>query len=208
MLSGMGVAIRVITAPNSAFAHIRDGDGGYLGWSVGIFVFSSVLWSFLAAPLDTDYEYWGALAVNLGMSLLVNLVFAAVIHLVGRRLGGNNMWRTVFSAVFYTNVIALVFALFAVLVLLAGGVSLWALLTNADSSGPYPWPTGDLFELLGYLAVLVAGIIAFVVWVAVVLVKAVKTVNGFGTAKAFGLVVLAMAVALAVSSIATAPFNL
>ena len=43
MLSGAGVALRVITAPNSAFAQIRDNDGAYFVWSVCIFVFSSFL---------------------------------------------------------------------------------------------------------------------------------------------------------------------
>ena len=61
-----------------------------------------------------------------------------------------------------------------------------------------------LWGLLGCLAVILVGAIAFVVWMVVVLVKAVKTVNGFGTAKAFGLVVLA----LAASVIVAAPLSL
>ena len=214
VLSGMDVALRVIVAPNSAFAHIRDSDGGYFAWSVGISMLASVLWSGSLALLDPALGYWEAVARYVGMDLLTATVFAAVIYLVGRRLGGNGMWRTVFSAVFYTSVLALLaFALFAVLTLLAGGISVWAFLVDADQwdfeSLEAGEPSGDMTYgplglLLGYLAVFIVGAIAFAVWTVVVLVKAVKTVNGFGTAKAFGIIVLA----LAVSAVVAAPFSM
>lgn len=213
VLSGMDVALRVITAPNSAFAHIRDSDGTYFAWSVGIFVLASVLWSVSFASLDADLEYWETAALYVGTDLLSGVVFGAVIYLVGRQLGGNGMWRTVFSAVFYTGVLALLaFALFAALALLAGGISPLAFLADADRWDFESLEDGelsgevmdDILDLLGYLAVLVVGGIAFVVWTVVVLVKAVKTVNGFGTAKAFGLVVLAVAV----SAIVAAPLGM
>ncbi|MDH3856296.1 MAG: hypothetical protein OES27_09285, partial [Nitrosopumilus sp.] len=57
--------------------------------------------------------------------------------------------------------------------------------------------------MLGYVGLFVIVAIAFVVWIFVVSVKAVKTVNGFGTAKAFGLIILVMII----SSIVTAPFG-
>jgi hypothetical protein len=46
--------------------------------------------------------------------------------------------------------------------------------------------------------------IGFVAWVLVVSVKAVKTLNGFGTAKAFGLIILVMII----SSIITTPLGM
>ncbi len=209
MLSGMDVALRVITAPNSAFAHIRDSGGTYFAWSVGIFVLASVLWSVSFASLDADLEYWETVALYVGTDLLSGVVFGAVIYLVGRQLGGNGMWRTVFSAVFYTGVLALLaFALFAALALLAGGSSPLAFLADADRWDFESIEDGELSgEVMDYildLAVLAVGGIAFVVWTVVVLVKAVKTVNGFGTAKAFGLVVMAVAV----SAIVAAPFGM
>ena len=177
-------------------------------------MFSSVLWSGSFASLDPALGYWETVARYVGIDLLTGTVFAAVIYLVGRRLGGNGMWRTVFSAVFYTSVLALLaFALFAVLTLLAGGISVWAFLVDADQwdfeSLETGEPSGDMTDdqlglLLGYLAVFIVGAIAFAAWAVVVLVKAVKTVNGFGTAKAFGIIVLAMAV----SAVVAAPFSM
>ncbi len=212
--SGMNLALRVITAPNSAFAHIRDdGNGGYLTWSVGIFVLASVLGSVSFAWVDSDLDYQETLVRYVGVDLLAGIVFAAVIYLAGRWLGGNSMWRVVFSAVFYTNIIALIaFALLAGLALPAGGALTWEFLGDADRWDPESLGDGelsgdimdDLWSLLGYLAVILVGAIAFIVWIVVVLVKAVKTVNGFGTAKAFGLVVLA----LAASVIVAAPLSL
>lgn len=212
MLFGIDMALRVVTAPNSAFAHIRDSDGRYFAWSVGIFVTASVLWSASFASLDPALGYWETVATHVGIDLLAGIAFTVAIYLVGRWLGGNGMWRTVFSAVFYTNVLALLaFALFALLTLLAGGISTWAFLVDVyqwdleslENGEPTVEMMDDLSGLLGYLAVIVVGAIAFAVWAVIVLVKAVKIVNGFGTAKAFGLIVLA----LVVSAIVAAPLG-
>ncbi len=46
--------------------------------------------------------------------------------------------------------------------------------------------------------------VAFVIWGLVLLVKAVKTVNGFGTAKAFGIIVLGSVVSIVIF----APFSI
>ena len=80
VLSGMDVALRVITAPNSAFAHIRDSDGAYFAWSVGIFVLASVLWSVSFASLDADLEYWETAALYVGTD-----------HAVRHRLWGGDL---------------------------------------------------------------------------------------------------------------------
>lgn len=58
-----------------------------------------------------------------------------------------------------------------------------------DFAGSGSWP-GVMPNWI-YLGIIVAVLFAFFVWSVVLSVKAVKTVNGFGTAKAFGLFVLA-----------------
>lgn len=202
MLSGLDVALRMITAPNSAFVHIRDNSGQYFAWSIGIFVLGSISLSVSFALLDQTLGYWEDMVLYMGIDLLVGIVFAVVIYLVGRQLGGNGMWRTVFSAIFYTNVLVFPFALFVAVTLLAAGVSTWPFLVDADT-----WDSesiDDMLDLLGYLAVLIVGSIAFAVWIVIVLIKAVKTVNGFGTTKAFGLIVLA----LLVSYVVVIPFGM
>lgn len=211
MLSGLGVALRVMTAPNSAFAQIRDNDGRYFAWSVGVFVLGSLLGSILFAPLDPASEEWEGAVLFAGVNLLTGMIFPAVIYLVGRRFGGNESWRKVFSVIFYTYVLIFpAFVAFVVLTLLAGGFSMWALLAEMGQPDFFESPEAvdrarTLMDVvLGYVGLLGIGAFAFAAWVVVVSVKAVKAVNGFGTAKAFGLIVLA----LAVSAVAAMPFGM
>jgi len=46
----LNVILRVITAPNSAFAQIRDNEEKYFGQSIGIFVLASVLSVLILLP--------------------------------------------------------------------------------------------------------------------------------------------------------------
>lgn len=208
MLSGTGVALRVITAPNSAFAHIRDNDGVYFGWSVCIFALSSFLTSIVLATLYPNVLTLENAFLTAGFGLLNGTAITALIYLIGRLFGGNGNWRKVFSVIFYVN--AIVFIMSAVAVGLAsmgggapvlasmGGGSMLAPLSMApldgvgqlDFAGSGSWP-GVMTDLLTSLVITMAVLIAFFVWSVVLSVKAVKTVNGFGTAKAFGLFVFA-----------------
>ena len=196
MNSGLDVARRVITAPNSAFAQIRDCNGELLAWSVGFFVIGSLVGSLFFAPTVPLSEDWVGETLFAGVNLLSGIVFAAAIFLIGRRLGGNKSWKTVFSAIFYTYVLVLpALAALVALTLAAGGISAWQLLTAAGDPGFFESAAGEEFllsSMFGFLMLLVAGVLAFAVWVVVVSVKAVKTVNGFGTAKAFGIVMIGL----------------
>jgi hypothetical protein len=56
----LNVILRVIAAPNSAFAQIRDNEEKYFVSSIGIFLFASVIGllvmiPFLMMPLDNAY---------------------------------------------------------------------------------------------------------------------------------------------------------
>lgn len=199
MLSGLDAAIRLVTAPNSAFAQIRDNYERYFAWSVGIFVSSIFLSNALFALLDPDLADTGGFVLDVGAGLLAGIVFTAAAYLLGRLLGGNRNWRAVFSVLFYTNVLAFpLLAAFAALALLAGYGMMWPLIPSGQLDLEF-----NLLGNLGYLALLGMCIIAAMVWIVIVLVKAAKTVNGFGTAKAFGIIVLAFVASLAVA----APFN-
>lgn len=210
VLPEIDVALRVITAPNSAFAHIRDSGDRYFMWSVGIFVLATVLWSFMFAAPTPANEYHITVAQFVGIDLLGGTVFVAVIYLMGRQFGGNGTWKTVFSVLFYTYVLSLLgFVFFAAMLLLAGGTSVWEDLVavgqwDVENMEQTRVMVDTLAGMVGYLVVLAIGALAFLIWVIVVLVKAVKTVNGFGTAKALGIIIIA----LLVSSFVAAPLSM
>ena len=202
MLSGLVVALRVIIAPNSAFVQIRDDDARYFPWSVGVFMLEVILAS-LVNPVYAELggPWWAAW--DMAGGLLAGILFTAVIYMVGRRLGGNRAWRKVFSVMFYTHAISYPLLIVA-LVLLAGGLwtddSLYETLWTGDGRiEPGSTIQEAITTMLYLLAIAIAGVIAFMVWATVVCVKAVKVVNGFGTAKAFSMVVLAFVVVLAAS---------
>lgn len=209
MLSGVSVALRVITAPNSAFAHIRDNDGAYFRWSVCIFALSWLLASIVLSmlypnilPLDRAFQ-------EAGFGMLGGVAVTALIYLIGRLFGGNGSWRKVFSVVFYTS--AIIFPMLVVIVGLisisrgppalasmGGGSSMLVPLSIApldgvgqpDFAGSGPW-AGVTMDPLASTIITAVVLAALTVWQIVVSVKAVKTVNGFGTAGAFGLLVAA-----------------
>ena len=58
----LNIILRVITAPNSAFAQIRDNEERYFASSIGVFLFASVIGLLVMAPFvmmplnDAYYE--------------------------------------------------------------------------------------------------------------------------------------------------------
>ena len=86
---------------------------------------------------------------------------------------------------------------------------MWGSFTSIDSSVLLDpnLDEEDVFSLLGsfigYVMLLAFLGIGFAIWALVVTIKAVKTVHGFGTAKALGLIIL---VAI-ITSFASIPFS-
>ncbi len=203
MPSGLGMALRVMTSPNSAFARIRD-DGGYFAWSAGIFALGCALSTIAYATI-----VGGVAALWAAHALLGGAISAVVMYLVGRQLGGNGSWRKVISAVFYAHVYAVpLFAAVAALTLATAGVTPLDFLGGLGLAGIAGGGTAGVsidasVGSVSLLAVLLAVTAAFLSWGMVLWVKAVKTVNGFGTAKAFGIVALGWAASI----VATMPFN-
>ena len=176
MLAGLVVMLRVIVAPNSAFVEIRDNADRYFLWSLGIVVFLGILLTVID-PWEPPPEYQlNIIATNISVGILGSFVSAAVIYLLGRLLGGNKNWKQVFSAIFYTGIIAI------------------PILVSSMLVGQTASSASAFSGLLLWMVFLVPAI----VWMAIVMVKAVKVVNGFGTAKAFGLTVLAAVITAAI----------
>ncbi|MDH3779540.1 MAG: YIP1 family protein [Nitrosopumilus sp.] len=214
------VILRVITAPNSAFAQVRDNEEKYFAQSIGLLVFTSILGAlllvpFIMIPLD-DLYFEGVdddnfptdntdVILFVGINTLNGLFSAVLFYFIGKKIGGNTNWKKVFSVIFHTHVplipmsVILSILLFLMMDSIASIDS--SLLIELDEDEEQILSL--IGPMLGYVGLFVTVTIAFVVWIFVVSVKAVKTVNGFGTAKAFGLIILVMII----SSIVTAPFG-
>ena len=209
----LGLILRVITSPNSAFSQIRDNHEKYFVQSIGLLIFSSVLGilivlPFVTMPLDDAYfesiDNTGNMNSipsgetdviwSVGLSILNGFISAVLFYFIGKKLGGDANWKKVFSVIFHTNVVAIpMIIILSILIFF-----MWDSLTlieptyifEPDVNNEEIWST--LVPLLGYVALLAIVGIGFFVWLIVILVKAVKIVHGFETGKAFGLVVLVM----------------
>ena len=216
----LNVMLRVITSPNSAFAQIKENEERYLVQSVGLLIASSILGAlvilpFVMIPLDEAY-FEGADDLSLPIDnadvvlaafagILKGIVSFAIIYFVGKKLDGNKNWKKVLAVIFHTYVPAIpVSIILTVLMFL-----MWTSLAEIEPSYLIS-PDADekqIFSVIGpmlsYVVILVVLGIAFLVWIIVISVKAIKIVNGFGTAKAFGLLVLAMII----TSVISIPFS-
>lgn len=214
------IILRVITSPNSAFSHIRDNEEKYFAQSIGLLIFTSILGAlmlipFIMIPLDEAY-FEGVddanfptdntdLILFVGINILSGFISAVLFYFIGKKIGGNTNWKKVFSVIFHTHVplIPMSVILSILLFLMMDSIA------SIDSSLFIELEKDEeqilslIGPMLGYVGLFIIVAIAFVVWIFVVSVKAVKTVNEFGTAKAFGLIILVMII----SSIVTAPFG-
>ena len=220
----LGLILRVITSPNSAFSQIRDNQEKYFAQSIGLLIFSSILGilivlPFVMMPLDEAYfEYIddtgnmnsipsGETDViwSVGLSILNGFISAALFYFIGKKLGGDANWKKVFSVIFHTNVVAIPMIIVLSILIFFMWDSLTSIeptyLLEPDVNNEEIW--SSLVPLLGYVALVAIVGIGFFVWLFIILIKAVKIVHGFETGKAFGLVVLVMII----TTIVTIPLS-
>lgn len=115
---------------------------------------------------------WYQIIENLGWAAFGVVAYIGAVYLVGRVWGGNPDWGEVFTVMCYTYAAAIAAAI----------VLVPAILLTTIIFAHYA--TGVL-------------VIAEAIWLVIINIKAVKVVNGFGTAKAFVIVVLAFVVSFA-----------
>lgn len=212
----LNVILRVITSPNSAFAQIRDNEEKYFAQSIGLLVASSVLsvlviLPFMMIPLsdayfeevdDVDLPTDGTDMVwAMTVGFLKGMVSFAALYFIGKKLGGNTNWKKVFSVIFHTYVPVIpMMMVLSVLVFL-----MWGSLAEIDPSYLMSIDADEeqvmsaMGPMLVYAILVGVFAIAFMVWIIVISVKAIRTVNGFETGKAFGLLILVMIIASAAS---------
>jgi len=221
----LNVFLQVITAPNSAFAQIRDNEERYFASSIGVFLIASVIGLLVIAPfvmmplddayyetfeendIDVDIPTSGSdIVLFVGISIITGIISNVLFYFIGKKLGGNTNWKKVFSVMFYAYVPVIpMMIVISVLVFLMWG-SLVAIepsyLMSSDASDDEILSL--VMPVLGYASLLVLVAIVFVVWIFIVSIKGLKIVSGFSTAKAFGLVILVMII----SSLVTAPLGM
>ena len=215
-MSSLDIILRVLTSPNSAFAEIRDNENKYFAQSIGILVFTSVFGMiisipFLLVPFDTDYiqgvDEYGFPSNELDVILFIaidivtGIASAALLYFIGKKLGGNQDWKKVFSVIFHVYVHVIPF--FVVISIL-----LFLMLSSLSEIDPSFFQTSDgnddkLFSViapaLGYIGMIAVVAVGFVVWIFIISIKAIKVLNGFSTSKAFGLLILVMVLTLIVT---------
>ncbi len=217
----LNIILRIITSPNSAFAQIRDNEEKYFGQSIEIFVLSSVLSVLILLPfvmIPFDDVYFEGIdnatipsdeldpILFIAISLLSVFISTVLLYFIGKKIGGNTNWKKVFTVFFHANVPTIPMSVVL-------SILIFLMMDSLASIDPLSIMKSDIDEkqmlsimgpVLAYGGLFVIVTIAFVVWVFVVSVKAVKIVNGFGTAKAFGLIILVVII----SSMITAPFGM
>lgn len=161
-------ALGVLIRPNTAFGIIRDSHPRYCIASICVMVATVVMTVLSDIPdlLWGDDPLW-LIPVSAAFGLGGMLMLAAITFYLGRGLGGSNNWLQVFSVVFYAHVVAICMAI-AFMV---------------ESSLNFP-------DRVAYSAIQ----LAFMIWMMIVITKAIKVVNGFSTGKAFGVGVAAVAI--------------
>jgi hypothetical protein len=170
-------------------------------------------------PLDDAYfEFEGAedidntfpledssVGLSVFSSLLSGFVSAMLYYFIGKSLDGNTNWKKVFSVIFHVHAVMIpITIIMAILVFLMWGsftaVEPSILLDpNIDNEEVFPL----LGPFIGYVILLAILGIGFAIWILIVTIKAIKTVHGFGTGKAFGLIIL---VAI-ITSVFSVPFS-
>ena len=206
----------MITSPNSAFVQIRDNEEKYFVQSIGLLAVSSVLsvlviLPFVMIPLsdayfkgvdDVDLPTEGAdLVWAMAVGFQKGIVSFVALYFIGKKIGGNTNWKKVFSVIFHTYVPVIpMMIVLSVLVFL-----MWDSLAEIDPSYLMSTDVDDeqvlsvIGPMVAYAILVGVFAIAFMVWIIVISVKAIKIVDGFETGKAFGLLILVMIIASAVS---------
>ena len=184
----LNMILRVMIRPNSAFTEIRDNDQRYFAWSVGIYV-GVVLLTVYVVLNYTFSEYGEDKVLSTVVAISSDIIFLALIYLFRRVFSGNASWRKFFSTVFYSHVFVIpMFVLMGLIHLTVGFIELNPLGIDEITSEEFH----NVFSFgIASFMVHIAIPVAFTVWEIVLLVKAVKIVNGFGTAQALVLIVAA-----------------
>lgn len=179
------VILRVITAPNAAFAQIRDNEERYFVQSIGLLILVSVLsilvvLPFIMIPLDDAY-FEGIdnmtdlptdssdLVLAAGSGILNSFISFVLFYFIGKKLGGNTHWKKVFSVIFHTYVPAIPMLIAISILVFLMWDSMAAIdpsyLMNLDEDVDEEEFLSILGPMLGYVGLIAIVAIVFIVWI-------------------------------------------
>ena len=184
--------VLVMTRPNQIFREIMEFDQSYFVFAIAIFAL--LYFFFVGYSIE---ESASSLSVNeagfvwdaryqiqsFGESVLWNILSIVLIFYLGVKFGGSNSFRKVFSVI-----------TFAMIPVLIGGITLHVFtmypplieaISGIDKESP---------EFAGMFWPLYFVYMPFTLWLFILSIKAIKTVDNFGTAKAFGILVISAVV--------------
>ena len=181
----------VIKNPNNTIKEISENENYYFVPSIAILVISSIFFINISSPseeisslptneigyiLDAEIQIIDGIVKVLGGFLNTVIIFY-----LGKKLGGSKNFRRVFSVVSYSLIPVLIGGILVSIFLYYP--PLLEYISGIDSTDS---EFGTLFWILYYGLFLPCGI-----WSLILLIKALKIANNFGTKKAFGTFVLA-----------------
>lgn len=174
---------KVILCTNSAFREILAHSERYFALSIVIYATSVILHTILLIPLHYTTQDTG---VSVIFGILSGLLSLFVIYLIGSGMSGNSNAREYISVMFFAHIYAI--PMFFALVIL--------MLATTSTITPYA-----VVDPVGFIPLVICYVL-FSIWGLVLLVKAVKIINDFGTLKAF----LLLVVGYVVSALILTPF--
>lgn len=178
--------VSVLRRPNNTFREIAESNQQkYIITAIAILSLSSFFFiSMTTEQIDPsiainelgyiwDVQYQ---AKSFGSSLFWNCVSIILVFYLGMKMGGNNSLRKVFSVLSFAMVPALI-----------GGVMIYVLFMNPLLIEGITGIDKESQEFLYVSWYLYFAFIPFVFWSFILSIKAIKIVNHFETAKAFGI---------------------
>jgi len=186
-----------MTKPNHTFRAIAENNQSYFVVAVAILVIASFF--FISLTNDQpdpslvvsefgyvwDVEYQ---AESFAKAVLWNLVSIVLMFYIGMKFGGSNSFKKVFSVLAY-----------ALIPVVVGGIVLHVFFMDPTLLENITGIDRESAEFSGLFWVLYFAFIPFVIWSFILSIQAIKIVNSFRTAKAFGVLILSSAVVYAIS---------
>lgn len=177
--------ISLLIRPNQTFREITENHNNFFVTAIAILVIASFFFfSYTLEDPDTplpknELGYVldaGKQVESFGVSVLLNLFSIVIVFFLGKRFGGNDNFRKVFSVM-----------TFAMVPVLIGGVILHVFLIYPPLLASMTGLDANSTEFAGLFWLLYFMFVPFVFWSLILSIKAIKVVDNFGTAKAFGI---------------------
>ena len=182
----------ILKSPNQSLRKICDNEDKYMVSSVILLILASVFSIDMASgPLDEnitsvkqfgvwvsdDPVYW---IISSVFGLLGGIALIAIIFMIGKKLGGIGSFKKIFTVMSHATLPVIIGGIIisAIFFVLSSTVS-----DNIDEADP----KFQHFGLVSYLGVMVP----LSIWSLIISIKALKIANGFGTGRAFGIILLA-----------------